>query len=189
MKKPFTMEVSLEEVCMIVKFCEGAGRSPLDVLLKACGKPDSEAEPYIFDISRFVDIPNYTTWEQIEERIPVSRTRRGAQNDVYLGLLSQLLKWNESKVSAALSEKRGRHRIYFSKHDHEIRMSGRNIDAHPIPGTDWFACTHMNARQKCDILYNLLLSLGFSKRYSWLIAFLPDNKRPQISGFSIGAPK
>lgn len=166
-----------------MKFCEHAGRSPLDILLKACGA--TEREPYIFDLSDFVDARDYASWEQVEKRKPVFRTARGAQNRVYLALLSQLLKWDERRVSEALSKKKGRHRIYFSKDPQEIRKSGSNIDVHPIPESDWFACTHLGGYQKHDILYKLLCTLGFSAPYSWLISWLPEDERPRIAGFSI----
>jgi SeqA protein C-terminal domain len=185
MTEQFNFEVSLEQACAIVKFCERAGRAPLDVLLTACGAP--EREPYIFDLSDFVDVRDYASWEHLEKRKPVFRTARGAQNRVYLGLLSQLIKWDEPRVSEALSKKRGRHRIYFSKDPQEIRKSGNNIDVHAIPGSDWFACTHLSGYQKHDILYKLLCSLGFSQSYSWLISWLPEDERPRIYGFSIGS--
>src|SRR6266508_540595 len=92
----------------------------------------------------------------------------------------------KSPFSDTLLARRGTKRAYFSKDPDEVYNSGKNINVHRIPGTDWFACTHFSVDQKHRILYGLLCTLGFSAEYSRIISWLPLDRRPRIRGFMIG---
>ena len=178
MRKQLRFYVSFENACAIVNHCERVGMSPLQVLLIAAGA--GPCEPYTFQLAEHVSSRDFKTWEDIEQRRPQFRTAKGHQNRVYLDILSQLLKWNEVRVSEVLLKTHGRSRVYFSKSRQEILESGNNVEAKMIPGTQWFACTHLSSYQKQDILQRVLRAVGFSPEYSSAIGWLPHDKQPRI---------
>jgi len=194
MKKKLTLSISPDEAFAIVNFCERKGRSPLEVLLNACGYQNPE--PFLFDIESFVEKRKYLTGKDINDKYPLRKNKEiahriweeidrpqpkgrpsGGQNEIYLALLSQLLNWNKDKVSAEFEKRHGTRQQYFSK-------TGDVSQAHWIPNSDpaWYACTQLPAGQKKKILCDLLRDLGFTYAYRYLISELVDNRRPQIAG-------
>jgi negative regulator of replication initiation len=177
-----SVELSLEQARAVRQLCDKKALTPQEILLDASG---IQQQPFNFAVEDFVTPRKYNTWDEITELKPQSRTRylggQGEQKRVYLKLLSQLFKWNESKVSAVLSQKHGTSWVYFSKSKKEILQSGNNINAHPIPGTSWFACTHSPKNQKTDILYEVLSELGFNPEYSKRISRLVSEKQPRFN--------
>jgi hypothetical protein len=176
MNKQLVLDVSLEQASAIVQLCQREGRSPVELLLESTKMP--RHEPYIFHIENFVELSEHKSWDEIQNKKVEHRTQKGAQNRVYLELLSQLLKWNEPKVSEALQKRRGRTRLYFSKNRKDLSQPKL------IPSSDWVAGTKLSSYQKHQILYDLLIGLGFSRDYSWTISWLPNEKYPRVSGLS-----
>jgi len=201
MKRKLTINASSQEAFAIVTFCERKGRSPLEVLLNACGYQNPEPEPFFFDIESFlekrqlpsinIDDPTLSPskkirlkqqlflegiWNEVDNQMPIRRPK-GDQNTVYLQLLSQLLKWDKEKVSAELEKRHGTRQQYFSR-------TGDVLQPHRIPNSDpvWYANTKLNADMKERILYKLLRKLNFTPTYSRFISDLVNNKRPQIAG-------
>ena len=167
------INTSLAEACSISNHCQWQGRSPLEVLSHACGIKDRE--PLRFTIEDFFDLKTYHTLEDVLKRRPESH-KKGAQNRIYLSLLSQLLNWDETKVSAALENTRGLKRLYFSKDKKSISQP------HMIHISSWYACTQLPAELKRDILYELLCKLDFTDIYARRISVLVMYKSPRIAG-------
>jgi hypothetical protein len=197
MQRKLTINTSPQEEFAIVRFCERNARSPLEVLLAACGYASPDSEPFIFKVESFVEKRRYPTEEDINEQIPIRRKHKiwrliraeldnkipkprphGDQNKVYLALLSQLLKWNNEKASEKLENRRGTKCLLFSRIQSEVEQPHRIPESKPA----WYARTKLPAGQKKQILRELLHDLGFTSKYSRLISELVDNRRPQIDG-------
>ena len=196
MKKKLTINTSPYEAFAIASYCERNGRSPLEVLLSACGYQNPKPEPFLFDIQSLIEKRRHPSgkdidernlvkkekiiqrriWEDIDDSKPIGRPS-GGQNGVYLALLSQLLKWDSEKVSAKLENRRGTTRLLFSKIRNDVEQAKEIPDSHPA----WYARTKLPVGQKKQILCDLLRDLGFSFAYGCLISELVDNRRPQIA--------
>jgi len=173
--------VDLHQAIQIFNHCQRCGLNPLDVLLKACGAPESE--PYTFDLTKIVQPISPGSLEELCTAWPKYREPIGAQKHAYLELLSQLLGWKYELVSKVLPTVHGRFRVYFSKDASKIRNSGNNIDVHLIPGTDWYALTHLSGDKKSDTLAKVMSQLGFSWSYTRTISHLACKDRPSLCGY------
>jgi negative modulator of initiation of replication len=89
------------------------------------------------------------------------RFRLKSATDKYLGILGFAFTRNPILATKVLGIG-GRRRSYFAKSREEIARSGKSTHPRPIPGTEYWAMTNADTRQKCQILRKALKVLGFS---------------------------
>ena len=85
--------------------------------------------------------------------------RRGTATDRFLRALGFVYKEDPTRFERVF-EISGRSRKYFGRSEQEIEKSG----THPrqIPGSEYWAMTNADTRQKCDVLETALRSLGYA---------------------------
>jgi hypothetical protein len=173
-----TLQLRAETAKRLLDECQKQFLTPKQVIAKALGLdftepaiiniPESYA--HVFPAADFVK----------ENRLP---RKRGHQEDLYLLILSQIIKGVSSeKFGSAATQIDGTKRIYFSKDKNEIESTGSSNTAKRIPQSDWYAAVNNPYDRKEKILSELMERLGFSDDYIWLLSKVPSFEQLRLRG-------
>jgi SeqA protein C-terminal domain len=152
---------------------------PRQIIARAAGLP--LGEPTIIQIPQPYFLRDFENFDELQQRGVVFRPR-GEQKQIYLGIISQMARALPEKFAEVAPKLRGNQRIYFGHSRSKVEGTGSSNEAARVPDTDWFASVNNGANRKASILLDLMLCLGFSRDYSYMIAWSPNDKFPRFNG-------
>lgn len=160
----------------LIHQCEREFLLPRQIIARAVGV--SLGEPIILQIPQSYFLRDYADFEALKNRDVVARPR-GEQKDIFLGILSQIVRALPSEFAHVAPLSHGRNRKYFGHSIEEIENTGNNNHAARIPGTDWFTSVNNGANRKASILSDVMSKLRFSLDYTYMISWAPCDKFPR----------
>ena len=173
------LDLSFQIGKALVHQCEREFLLPRQIVARAAGLP--LGEPTILQIPQPYFLRDYEDFKALQRREIVYRPR-GEQKPIYLGIISQIARAMPDQFAQIAPSLRGTNRIYFGRSRGEVEGTGSSNEAARVPDTDWFASVNNGANRKASILADLMLRLGFSRDYTQIIAWSPNDKFPRFDG-------
>jgi hypothetical protein len=173
------LDLSFQIARALIHQCEREFLLPRQVVARSVGL--SLGEPTIIQIPQPYFLRDFENFKELQQRGIVNRPR-GEQKQIYLGIISQIARALPEKFAEVAPTLRGNQRVYFGRSRGEVEGTGSSNEAARIPDTDWFASVNNGANKKASILLDLMLGLGFSRDYTYMIAWSPNDKFPRFDG-------
>jgi hypothetical protein len=173
------LELSFQIAKALVHQCEREFLLPRQVIARAAGLP--LGEPTIIQIPQPYFLRDFENFKELQQRGIVYRPR-GEQKSIFLGIISQIARALPNKFAEAAPLLRGNQRIYFGHSRLEVEGTGSSNKSARVPDTDWFASVNNGANRKASILTDLMLRLGFTRDYTHMIAWSPNDRFPRFDG-------
>ena len=173
------LELPFQIAKALVHQCEREFLLPRQVIARSVGMPIGE--PVIIQIPQPYFLRDHKDFDSLNNREIVYRPI-GEQKQIFLGIISQIARALPDKFAQVAPKMQGQKRIYFGHSRAEIEGTGKSNEAARIPDTDWFASVNNGANRKASILNELMSQLGFSRDYTSVISWSPNDKFPRFDG-------
>jgi negative modulator of initiation of replication len=99
---------------------------------------------------------------------PQFRAERNAVGR-FLTLLALLYRENRDNFSA-VENINGRSRKYFARTESELARSGTSVHPKRIPGSEYWVVTNNSSQSKCELLLQVLRTLGYDGGFAAFVA-------------------